>query len=570
MKEIIIGDCLESLEKLPSESVNCIITSPPYYGLRDYGTAKWIGGDPNCPHRRTSKQSNKTITGHKRFEEIGGIGDAIYKTVCPVCGAVREDKQIGLEETPEEYIERLVKVFREAKRVLKDDGTLWLNIGDTYNVSSYHKDEKSSGKGKQGTNKGSYENVVERPKASNCKPKDLIGIPWMLAFALRSDGWYLRQDIIWHKPNPMPEPVKDRCVKSHEYIFLLSKKPHYYFDYQAIQEEAKWKDDRRNGEGRISYDGKRMDGGTEQKAQQSFVCVTDKRNKRDVWEEDDYIVKIRFGGNKYGDNDDPHFAAKSGKPWTPQHKNLQYNGQKNHTMHEKRLECNNDEEYVVRNKRDVWNANSKYESLEHEASVRQGINRERGLNIIALRKNLPLQKEFVAFMRSRTSVDHLDSETSIPRTTIEHWFRNDESGFSYPTVDDWLEIRSLIDDHSEEFSEINKGMTEVVYETDEVGKSNEGMRNKRDVWSVTTKGVKEAHFATFPEDLIEPCILAGCPEDGTVLDPFCGSGTTGIVAVRNKRNFIGLELSPEYAKMSEMRISREESYGIQESMIGLF
>lgn len=340
MKTIITGDCLESLKSLPDESVNYIVTSPPYYGLRDYGTGKWIGGDPNCPHYGTSKVSDNTATGHKAMMKTGNaVGDAIYKTVCPLCGAVRIDKQIGLEETPQEYIDRLVQVFRECKRVLSYDGTLWVNIGDSY----------------WGSGIGNKDGI---------KNKDMIGIPWMLAFALRDDGWYLRQDIIWHKPNPMPESVKDRCVKSHEYIFLLSKDAKYFFDYKAIQEDAKWKNDPRGGKGRISYNGKRSAGGEKQKAQKSFVKISDKRNKRDVW-------------------------------------------------------------------------------------------------------------------------------------------------------------------------------------------------------SVATKAVKEAHFATFPEKLIEPCILAGCPVGGVVLDPFCGSGTTGIVSVRNERNFIGLELNPEYAEMSIRRISKEEQQGVQ-------
>ena len=369
---VIVGDCLESLKNLPPQSVNCIVTSPPYYGLRDYGTGEWVGGNPECPHYRTSKVSENTATGHKAMMESGNaVGDAIYKTVCPLCGAVRVDKQIGLEEIPQEYINRLVMVFRECKRVLRDDGTLWLNIGDSYwgsgsrwyDFTGKFTEASKIQSGSQGTI-----NLSNIPKLvgnhNGIKNKDLIGIPWMLAFALRDDGWYLRQDIIWHKPNPMPESVKDRCVKSHEYIFLLSKKAKYYFDYEAIQEDAKWKNDSRGGKGRIAYEGKRTDGGAEQKAQQSFVKISNKRNKRDVW-------------------------------------------------------------------------------------------------------------------------------------------------------------------------------------------------------SVTTKAVKEAHFATFPEDLIEPCILAGSKKGQTVLDPFCGSGTTGIVSVRNERNFIGIELNPEYAEMSIRRIEKEESQGIQ-------
>lgn len=328
--QVLIGDCRSMLQSLPDGIVDTCVTSPPYYGLRDYGTGEWVGGEPNCPHRRTSKFSVKTITGHAQKELAGNVGDAIYKTICPLCGARRVDKQIGLEETPEEYIEELVQVFREVKRVLKDDGTLWVNIGDSYNFD-----------------------------------KNLIGIPWMLAFALRSDGWYLRQDIIWHKPNPMPESVKDRCTKSHEYIFLFSKKPKYYFDHEAIQEEAK-----------AEYEGR-----------------------------------------------------------------------------------------------------YKYE-----------------------------------FMTGKQQ---------------EH-FRPDGA------------VNTM-------------GIKEYT-----------GMRNKRDVWSVTTKPCKESHFAVFPEDLIEPCILAGCPVGGLVLDPFFGSGTTGRVAIKLNRHYIGIELNPEYVKISDKRTNN-----IQMTMVGL-
>ena len=266
LNQIINGDCLEVLKTLPDGFVDVCITSPPYYALRDYGTGVWVGGDSNCPHRRTSKYSVNTITGHKQIDLAGNVGDAIYKSVCKQCGAIREDKQIGLEETPEEYISKLVAVFHEVKRCLKDDGTLWLNIGDSYWGSGsrgYDFTGKLTEASQiQGGSKGTLnlQNIPKLAGNGEIKNKDLIGIPWMLAFALRSDGWYLRQDIIWHKPNPMPESVKDRCTKSHEYIFLLSKSPHYHFNYEAIQENAVCVDDRRNGGGRISYGGKRMDG----------------------------------------------------------------------------------------------------------------------------------------------------------------------------------------------------------------------------------------------------------------------------------------------------------------------
>ena len=464
MKTILQGDCIDRLKELPDKSVNCIVTSPPYYGLRDYGTGEWVGGDPDCPHRRVSKYSEKTITGHAQEELAGNVGDAIYKTVCPLCGAVRVDKQIGLEETPEEYISRLVNVFHECYRVLADDGTLWVNIGDSYATGGGRTERIPSSNSKLGENTSKAQNEVPFVGTpEGCKAKDLIGIPWMLAFALRADGWYLRQDIIWQKPNPMPESVKDRCTKSHEYIFLLSKNQRYSFDYEAIQETA------------------------------------------------------TSGETERAEN----------------HRSTQ---------------------------------NSKYLSLEQEASVRQGMNRNRGTNIIAVRKELPSQEVFVAFMRSRTTVEQLANETDIPRTTIEHWFRKDNTGFAYPSVEDWISIRDYVDDWSEDFIQIDKGMTEVVYETDEIGKNSCGKRNKRDVWNVATQGVKEAHFATFPEKLIEPCILAGCQVGGVVLDPFCGSGTTGIVSVRHQRDFIGIELNPEYAEMSIRRIEKEEQQGIQISL----
>jgi len=180
---LYLGDCLESLKTMPDKSIQMCVTSPPYYGLRDYGV----------------------------------------------------DGQIGLEKTPNEYIAKLVEIFREVKRVLKDDGILWVNIGDSYAGSGGAGGDYNNGGLKDGQPKWKSKLDI---KASNLKPKNLIGIPWMLAFALRSDGWYLRQDIIWAKPNPMPESVKDRCTKSHEYIFLLSKSAHYYYDADAIAEPS--------------------------------------------------------------------------------------------------------------------------------------------------------------------------------------------------------------------------------------------------------------------------------------------------------------------------------------------
>lgn len=345
--KVLQGDCIESLKTLEAESVNCCVTSPPYWGLRDYGTAEWKGGDPKCSHKRDSKHSDSCSTGQKNLE--GAIGDGIYKTECPKCGATRKDSQLGLEETPEEYVANMVKVFSEVKRVLTKDGTLWLNLGDSY---------AGSGKGPAGNLKDNgerhLENVTKPYTDAVLKSKDLVGIPWRVAFALQADGWYLRQDIIWHKPNPMPESVTDRCTKAHEYIFLLSKSSKYYYDHEAIKEKAK----------------------TEPQS----------RNKN-----------------------------------------------------------------------------------------REGYNAD------------------------------------------------------YPKGD--------------RFSEGDR-----VFGAD-------GLANKRSVWSVNTKPYPEAHFATYPKELIRPCVKAGCPKGGVVLDPFGGSGTTAEVANELQRDAILCELNPEYIKLIHKRLS---------------
>ncbi len=349
MNKILFGDCRETLQTIDVKARMCV-TSPPYYGLRDYGTATWVGGDPNCNHMRDSKvKPENCITGHKNHGKMAGVGDAIYKTVCPKCGAIRQDSQIGLEQTPEEYIDNLVSVFRSVRDVLTDDGTLWVNIGDTY--YNYRSDGNYP---KQTVSKTNQDlpnfSPVRGNKLQGLKQKDLIGIPWMLAFALRADGWYLRQDIIWNKPNPMPESVKDRCTKAHEYIFLLSKNRKYHYDNEAIKEPVK------------------QDWGT--------------------------------------------------------------------------------------------------------------------------------------------------------RNRSEGKYHNPGTGLA---------------PHS--------GLTKSY-----------DRKNKRSVWTVTNKPYKGAHFACFPPDLIEPCILAGSEENDIVLDPFMGSGTTAMMAKKHNRNYIGCELNEDYASLQTDRI----------------
>lgn len=198
---------------------------------------------------------------------------------------------------------------------------------------------------------------------------------------------------------------------------------------------------------------------------------------------------------------------------------------------------------------------------KQESSVRQGMNRERGNKIIEVRKNLPSQKVFVNFLRSKTNVNVLAENTSVKRSTIEHWFRTDESGFSYPSVEDWNSVKELIDDWSDEFKKMDSMLTDVVYETDSIDKNFNGKRNKRDVWTVNVAHNKYTHFATFPEKLIEPCILAGTRKGDTVIDCFSGSGTTGVVAVKNQRNYIGIDLNADYNKIAERRIKNEAQNG---------
>ena len=212
--KILKGDCRKTLQSLPGKSINTCITSPPYWGLRDYGTAEWKGGDKNCDHKeeRGFNKQNLAALADKfspnknprnpAYDSGKDVAIPNFKNECGKCGAIKKDNQLGLEETPEAFVENLVEVFREVKRVLRDDGTVWLNLGDTFLPN-----------------------------------KQLGCIPFKVAIALQQDGWILRQDIIWHKPNPMPESVTDRCTKAHEYIFLLSKNPNYYFDNETIKQD---------------------------------------------------------------------------------------------------------------------------------------------------------------------------------------------------------------------------------------------------------------------------------------------------------------------------------------------
>lgn len=265
VNRVVFGDCRETLRKFVDDGV-CVqmcVTSPPYWSLRDYGTGTWVGGDPDCDH----------------IERWGGTAP-----VCNRCGARRVDDQLGLEASPDEYVANMVEVFGLVRELLAADGVLWLNIGDTYN--SY-----PGNAGGAGEISRSKPQSTAKPKRAtgygllvrDLKPKDLVGIPWMLAFALRADGWYLRQEIIWHKPNPMPEPARDRCTKAHESIFMLTKSARYYWDKEAMSEPVSGTShDRGTG-----ANPKARDGDPRSKQNESYArAITglfDRRNRRSVW-----------------------------------------------------------------------------------------------------------------------------------------------------------------------------------------------------------------------------------------------------------------------------------------------
>jgi DNA modification methylase len=233
------GDALEVLRTLPDESVHMCATSPPFYGLRDYGTGRWEGGDSKCDHVQKPTRGD---AGRCSDDVRPGVNPAPvdtpmrFRDVCGKCGASRVDQQIGLEATPEEWCAKLVDVFREVRRVLRGDGTCWVEVGDSYASGAATGFRPGSGRADGIVDDRGIRNR-NGTDAPNCKPKDLIGAPWMLAFALRADGWYLRSDIVWSRPNPMPESVTDRPTKSHSYVFLLSRSARYFFDQEAVREE---------------------------------------------------------------------------------------------------------------------------------------------------------------------------------------------------------------------------------------------------------------------------------------------------------------------------------------------
>lgn len=387
---ILSGDCRDRLAELPDRSVNCCITSPPYFGLRDYGV----------------------------------------------------DGQIGLESAPAAFVSELVDVFREVRRVLADDGVLWLNLGDSYAGSG-----RGGHPGSKGTLDGTTigQDMARRasekharavsggaigrawvPPPAGLKPKDLIGIPWMVAFALREDGWYLRQDVIWNKPQPMPESVTDRCTKAHEYVFMLSKRERYYFDAEAIAEPI---------------------------AESSVARLMQNIDQQEG--------SFRAVGKK------GPIRAKSGRHVPPRHAEYESSDQKGLDAARYRDS--------KRNKRSVWTVPTVSFDLE-------------------LCKACDAIYRSIDYRRLRKEVDRDEGGTVIDRRVFCRCGRHDA----------WL-----------------------------------------------------SHFATYPPDLIEPCVLASCPVGGTVLDPFGGAGTTGLVADRAGRNAVLIELNRHYIALAQYRLESD-------------
>jgi DNA modification methylase len=308
---LYVGDVREVLAELPAESVHCVVTSPPYWGLRDYGTGLWEGGNPDCDHQADPKPARKFTNGRDEGvdDEYAGSNlrswttrDATVKDGgCPKrCGARRVDQQLGLEPTPELFVQAMVEVFREVRRVLRRDGTCWLNLGDSY-ARDYAGDPRSPDNTKgstlgpkrdglpgNSTHVGRYRGART---LGGMKPKDLCGIPWRVAFALQADGWYLRSDIIWSKPNPMPESVTDRPTKAHEYLFLLTREPRYFYDADAIREPTgnelswdEWDERRKNWPTSIKNANGVLTGNSGDVKPDGGRSHPSGRNRRSVWE----------------------------------------------------------------------------------------------------------------------------------------------------------------------------------------------------------------------------------------------------------------------------------------------
>lgn len=550
---ILVGDVRARLADLADESMQCVVTSPPYWGLRDYGIQPSVwDGEPGCEHRFEfgSPTSETNYTDKRRWQHtrngrdeeqpaekrVGWARETVEHGQFCRCGAWLGC--LGLEPTPELFIQHTVQVFREARRVLRKDGTLWLNIGDSYAQGG--NGGHQTGDSFHGHNKREGDRTrVPKKAPEGLKPKDLVGIPWMLAFALRADGWWLRQDIIWNKPNPMPESVLDRCTKAHEYLFLLTKSATYHCDMEAIKEDAAgWNGSKfEDGKNLLVHPnvGKNRPGGKKPDQFDELISgvgeVSPSRNKRSVWT----IATQPFSGARlmrgaFGDSD--HTAS----PDCPLHG-------------DRPIEASTDR-YD-----ELPTASQSGRSLGTDAHHVQELPGVPGPT-----QTLPGED---SSLDNSDSQDRPYSQPATARSTQSHRTDHVPATSQHETHDAASPLRT--DDSKPQLSQA--AISDHIPESrNEEGSCEDEMEinpweqiQQSSVHKCTCKknNIITDHFAVFPEALVEPCILAGSKPGDTVLDPFCGSGTTGAVALRYHREFIGIELNPEYAQLAERRIGAE-------------
>ena len=528
---ILCGDVRTMLKTLPDESVNCVVTSPPYWGLRDYGTASWEGGEDGCAHRVRDERA--AAPGSAKQASSAGA-NYVYAGDCR-CGAKRVDSQLGLEATPDKYVVNMVAVFREVRRVLRDDGTVWLNLGDSYAGSGKGSGGAGTFSAKQVSNAGSYQvgeaNFLGVP--AGLKPKDLIGVPWRVAFALQADGWWLRSDIIWSKPNPMPESVTDRPTRAHEYVFLLSKSARYYYDAEAIREPVNGTAHARHAAGKDpSLAFKMQEPGMGNRNNPSFQSYMHDlppewgRNRRTVWE----IATEPFNGSDLMRHGDGGGSGRTVSPDCPVHGDRKSPAST----------APNDEQPDA------------FPSVRNPNTY---VHLDPGL-----------EGEPVA-IETRPAVDSVLGSSDLPGQSCAvaatlHSTESHKMGHGQPiALHDGLDAQlpNHIDDSEQSpvsgasADRIHENNTEAGFFGDVQDFGQPAQRIDRSVYKCTCTIID--HFAVFPTALVKPCILAGCPEGGIVLDPFFGSGTTGLVAARAGRDWIGIELNPAYVEMAEERLA---------------
>lgn len=555
--------------------------------------ADWTGGDAECDHKG---RKPLTVAKSQASSTLGGAKDTIHMShtfgsTCGRCGAIRVDSQIGLEETPALYVAKMVEVFEEVRRVLKSDGTLWLNLGDSYNAyrGNQYSDSASS----------KYAGFRDQPAresgygldGKSLKPKDLIGIPWRVAFALQEAGWWLRQDIIWSKPNPMPESVTDRCTKAHEYIFLLTKNAKYYYDNEAVKDAA-------------AYDGRKdtvMKGSEKYamavvpgQAAHTFASNGHERgqtnengdyvrNKRSVWT----VTTRPFNGAKLLTD----YVGADGKPYRVS-PDCPIHGRPERSRTSYTLAGDEQPVALLLDSPDIDSGLALESACELTPKTSHSLSEvDAEDEFLRTSESNPANRndgrliEHTLAEQNPSGIDHIEvshaqmgCKTDSPQ--LEHsqiaTKRNNRTNKTAPVPDRAEGLGSV---SAETLSSI-PSMRSSAEQTDSAGRIFESSISAGSVSCETAIDPSEQtassiagiqvqsseqlyckcievatdHFATFPPKLIEPCILAGSREGDLVLDPFNGAGTTGIVSLQHRRRYIGIELNPEYIAITEKRL----------------